>query len=93
MDMLAQIAFVAFVVEGLVEWFVGSWSDAAGLSPVVMRLVAAVVGVILCAGFGLDLFKQVGIVSSVPYLGAVVTGLVISRGSNALHDLYGKVGK
>ena len=89
MDILAKIAFVAFVNESLVEYLFGNWLPQKQFLP----WIAAAIGVVLCIGFNLDLFASIGIVSAVPYLGTVVTGLIISRGSDYLHQVYGKLSK
>jgi hypothetical protein len=60
----------------------------AGDKPLVLRYTAVVLGVLLAIAYQADLLALVGLVSPVsPYVGYVVTGLVIGRGSNFLHDL------
>lgn len=56
------------------------------------RLVASlVVSILAAAGFGVDAFAEAGFVSSIPFLGAVFTGIVFSRGANVVHGVAGKL--
>jgi hypothetical protein len=60
----------------------------ASLPPAVLRYIAAIVGILLAIAYHADLLALVGLVSPwSPYVGYIVTGLVIGRGSNFLHDL------
>lgn len=61
-----------FVSEGKVQWQI---------------IVALVLGILVAVGYGLDIFALFGMVSVIPYLGTVLTGILISRGSNYVYDL------
>lgn len=82
------ILVMAIVVEALIEYaktigkaFVnGSWKLA------VTQLAAIVLGVLLCFMTGGDLFAVVGIAFVWPWLGAFLTGILISRGANYVSD-------
>ncbi|ABI68436.1 hypothetical protein Swol_1126 [Syntrophomonas wolfei subsp. wolfei str. Goettingen G311] len=39
-------------------------------------------------GTGIDLFATVGLPINIPYLGLILTGIIISRGANFIHDLF-----
>jgi len=52
------------------------------------RIGAAVVGLLIAFGAQMDIFLLVGISLVIPYLGYVLTGLLISRGANVVHDLW-----
>ena len=52
------------------------------------RIGAAVVGLLIAFGAQMDIFSLVGISLVIPYLGYVLTGLLISRGANVIHDLW-----
>ena len=82
------IILMAIVVEGVVtyvkEWFVNK--------NVAWQQILAVALVILVAiGYGADLFALFGLASTIPYLGAVLTGVLIARGSNYIFDLIKQV--
>lgn len=56
------------------------------------RVGAVIVGVLLSIATGLDLFKIVGIPIYIPFLGSILTGLLLSRGANFIHDIIGSMG-
>jgi hypothetical protein len=41
--------------------------------------------------YDIDLFKLVGLEASVPVFGAVLTGLIIGRGSNVVQDVIDRL--
>ena len=51
------------------------------------KIGALAVGVLIAFGSGLDLPAMVGIPMSIPYLGIILTGVLISRGAGFAHDL------
>lgn len=53
------------------------------------RAGALIVGVGVAVFGGLDACAAVGIPMGIPYLGAVLTGILLSRGSNFIHDILG----
>ena len=83
-----SLFLLAIVVEATVsyvqEWFVSknfNWKQS----------LAAVLGVVVAIGYNLDLIAMFGVESTIPYLGVVLTGIIISRGSNFIADLLKKV--
>lgn len=84
---LAIFALATFV-EGFVEYFV---SDP-GKSQPWLKYVAAAIGILVSIFYRLDLFALLGVTASYPFVGYVITGLVIGRGSNYLNDLISKIG-
>lgn len=85
---IVLITVLAIVVEAFIEYgksigkaFVGgAWKTA------VTQLVAIVLGVLLCMATGADLFAMIGLVFAWPWLGVVLTGIIISRGANYVSD-------
>lgn len=59
-------------------------SEVPGTVDVAVAYVLAIGGTLLA---GLDLLPAVGIELSVPYVGAVITGLLAGSGSRGIHDL------
>ena len=57
--------------------------------------VSLVLGLVVGAGvawnFDLDLFSMIGLEGKVPLIGAILTGFILSRGSNYVSDLLGMV--
>lgn len=56
-------------------------------------LLSMALGVVCAFGFGIDLFAVAGIEAKIPYLGIVLTGILLSRGSNYIFDLISTITK
>jgi hypothetical protein len=82
---------LAFLAESVTEYFFGPLAkllaDKTGI-PLLgdLRYVAALLGVGLCLAYRLDLLLAAGFQADVPVAGFVLTGVVIGRGSNFLHQ-------
>ncbi len=48
-------------------------------------------GMTICVLGRLDIFKMVGLELYIPVVGYLFTGIICSRGANALHDLLKKI--
>jgi hypothetical protein len=55
-------------------------------------LVSIAIGVLAAVAFNLDIFAQMGMVSRIPFFGCVLTGILVSRGSNYIFDLFKSIG-
>lgn len=51
------------------------------------RIGALVISLILSFGTGLDVLSLIGIPTKIPFVGIILTGILISRGTNFMHDL------
>ncbi len=79
---------LAIIVEAVVEYgksigkglCEGKWKRA------VTQLCAIALAVVLCFAAGVDVFAVVGLQFAWPWLGVVLTGIVISRGANYTSD-------
>lgn len=88
MEMLFAIIVMSVVVEGVVDIVKNIFVDK---SVAWQKIVAIVIGEVVAIGFNLDLFVLFGMASIIPCLGSVLTGLLISRGSNYIADLIKKI--
>lgn len=85
---LQQMAVLAFLIEavwesGKLAWQNGRFCwDRAGVLLLAMAL---------CALSGANLFAALGLRMGPHAVGCLFTGVLLSRGSNFLHDLLGKV--
>lgn len=94
--MLIAVFIFAVLVEGSIEYFgepiPSKWK----------RYLAAAVGVVVCIGYRLDLIAvvlaslgTVGIPVAItpihPVIGYVLTGIIISRGSNYVNDFIERI--
>jgi hypothetical protein len=88
---IVSLVFLAFLVETIWEIVkrvipakikIPDWLDVVG---------SMTVGLLLAFGAKADLVALLGFQLSIPYLGIIITGLAMSRGSNFMHDLFGSV--
>lgn len=89
MNKIMQILVLAFVVEALWETLKMVWKDGAFS---VNKVGALVIGVIACINFNIDVFEQVGIDGFNKIVNLVLSGVLVSRGGNFVHDLFSKLG-
>jgi len=86
-SIILAIILFAILVEGTVEYIKLSLQK---------QICAEIIGafifsLIITIGYKLDFFEAwLGLEPIIPYLGNVLTALVISRGSNYVFDLIGK---
>lgn len=90
MEKLLVIVVVALIAESVWETLKMTWQEGK-IS--IDRIGALVVALLLAIGTRLDLLSLLDIKTSIPYLGVVLTGILISRGSNFIHDLLVKIGQ
>lgn len=85
--MIEQIIIGALLVEAIVETI-----KAAVNGGLKWQFVAAiVVAIVVAVAYGLDLFASFGLQTPFPYVGSVLSGVVIARGSNILSELITKL--
>lgn len=49
------------------------------------------IGIIIAVAYKIDLLKTLEFESKVPFIGSVITGILLSRGSNYIFDLLNKL--
>jgi len=84
----AQLIIVAILVEAIWENLRkirenGEWS--------VNRCGALLLSILICLLANVDIFPIVGISISIPFVGAGLTGIIVSRGANFVNDLFTKL--
>lgn len=82
------VIFLAVVVEGVVEYLKLSF-PRLGESKWIVPLTV-VLGIGVSIAYNADLMAAAGLVTTVPYVGNVLTGILTARGSNYIYDLIGK---
>ena len=93
--LLASLA-LAFLAESMTEYVFSVWLDLAKQKwPILetiqpLRYVAMVVGVGLAFAYRLDLLLAAfpNMPPFAPWVGILLTGMAIGRGSNYLHDFW-----
>ena len=88
MEQFIGIIMLAIVIEGMITYFKTMVVNGA----LKWQLVGSIVlGALLAVIYNVDLLNIVGFTTSVPYIGNVVTGILLSRGSNYIFDLVGQL--
>ncbi len=94
LDRVTLIVFMAVVVNGLIEYFIKPAVEKIPIEPIwrdyILRWASAILGVTVACVFRLNLFAGLGLGISTELQGwasIVLTGFLISRGSNWLADL------
>ncbi|MCY6355734.1 hypothetical protein [Clostridium sp. ZS2-4] len=59
---------------------------------VVLRSISIGIGILLSIAYGWDFPARLGLTSRISYIGQIITGMLISRGSNSIHDILKKIG-
>ena len=85
---LLSIFILAIISESVWETLKMVWQKGK-LS--VDRIGALVIALIVSFGTDFDIMDCVGIPMKVPVIGVILTAILISRGSNFIHDLITKI--
>lgn len=83
---LQQILAAAFLVEALIQTLKPVYDKEKGWNRSALFSLAA--GILICLFIDVDIFRQLGFEEKIPYLGAILTGVIVSRGSNFVHDIF-----
>ena len=86
MDMIAKIIIGAIVIEAIIEYLNAVLFKK--FSP--QYILSIVFGAAFSVLYGLDLLAILGLETSVPYVGMILTGILLSRGSNYITHLVKK---
>ena len=86
---IVTIVTVALLVEAIWETLKLVWKDGKAN---VNTIGALVVGILTAILAKLDIFAMQGISLTIPVISYVLTGILISRGANFIHDLFNKIG-
>lgn len=88
MEGIQAVIILAFLVEAIYTNLRMIWdSNKFNWNQLGALLVAVIVSVFA----GVDVFPAVGINMIVPYVGSVLTGILISRGANVIFDVLKKI--
>lgn len=82
------IILMAIVIEGIISYIRQIFVDRQ----IQWQIVAAIVlGIAIAVIYGLDLFSLFDMQPAVPYVGMILTGILMSRGSNYIFDLIKQI--
>jgi len=85
---LLSIVVLALIGEAVWETLKMTWQNG---KVSIDRIGALLVGLLLAIGTGMDLLEAAGIKMMIPFVGTVLTGILISRGANFTHDIVATV--
>lgn len=54
-------------------------------------LLSVALGIVISVAYDVDIPKSLDFRSNIPYIGNILTGILISRGSNYIYDLMSKL--
>ncbi len=84
MEALQGLIFMALVVEFLTAVFKNLISDRY------TQIVSVSIGILLCTVYQLGIFSAMGLETNFLIVDYVLSGVIVSRGSNAVYELVGK---
>lgn len=80
MEKFVPVMLVAALIERVVESLKPTYAKLPFAADVTVPL-SLVVGILVCALSGVDLFGLAGVPLSVPYAGSILTGMILAGGS------------
>ena len=88
MNELLILVTMGILVEAVVE-VIKSIYDNGKMNKVI--LLSILVGILFAFTLQVDIFQLLGIEVHIDYVGIVATGMIISRGSNFVHDIISQL--
>lgn len=85
---LYKVFILALVSEAVWETLKMTWNHG---KVSVNKIGAILVGIFMAIGTKVDIMYLSGIPMVIPYAGRVLTGILISRGANFIHDIAGNI--
>ena len=81
---LYKVLILALIGESIWETLKLIWNKG---KVSVDKIGAILIGVLLSVSTGTDIMNLVGVPIFIPYVGTILTCILISRGSNFVHDI------
>lgn len=88
MNELLILVTMGILVEAVVEVIKSIYNEGRVNYTVLLSIV---VGILFAFTLRVDLFQLLGIEVHIAYVGTILSGLIVSRGANFVHDLLGKL--
>ena len=84
----AQLVIVAILIEAIWENLKMVWQNGKFS---IDKIGSLVISILVCILAKIDIFPIVNLSISVPVIGSILTGIIVSRGANFVHDLFNKI--
>lgn len=88
MSNFLQIIVIALLAETIWENLKMVWQEG---KVNIDRIGALIVSVVVSMATQLDVFAILNFGIAIPFVGSFLTGILISRGANVIHDLLNKI--
>ncbi len=85
---ILQLVVLALIGESVWETLKMVWQEG---KLCIDRVGALVIGLLVAFVTGADILALINMPAFVPYVGIALTGILISRGANFVHDLIKKI--
>ena len=85
---ISKLITICILVESMVT-YINSFFVVG--EPHYQMILSLVFGIFIAVAYKIDLLKLADIESEMPYIGSILTGILISRGSNYVYDLMSKI--
>lgn len=86
----AQLIIIAILIEAIWENLKMIWKDK---KVNINMLGVLIISIAVCLLTKADIFPIVGINMIVPFVGSILTGIIVARGANFVNDLFNKLNK
>lgn len=83
-----KLVIIAILIEAIWENLKMIWQEGKFN---VNMIGVLLLSVLVCILSRIDIFPIVGISLIVPYIGSVLTGIIVARGANFVNDLFAKL--
>ena len=84
----AQLVIVAILIEAVWENIKMVWQNGKFS---IDKIGSLVISILICILAKIDIFPIVNLSIMVPVIGSILTGIIVSRGANFVHDLFNKI--
>lgn len=88
MSNFLQIIVIALLCETIWENLKMVWQEGKFNAD---RIGALIVSIIVSVATNLNIFVVLNFGITIPFIGSFLTGILISRGANVIHDLLNKI--
>ena len=85
---ISKIFTICILVESMVTYINNFFVTT---EPHYQMVLSLMFGVFIAVAYKIDLLKLADIESDMPYISSILTGILISRGSNYVYDLMSKI--
>lgn len=85
MEGLKTVLFFGIAVKAIIE-YVSTWFVDGNICW--KQIASFLFGELIAFAYNLDAFQAMGISAKIPFISIILTGLVISGGSNLIYDIF-----